>query len=211
LDTFIADNTIRYGRPRDPDIEQKVVNASYKILAESGYQGLSFAKVSQMSGVARPTIKLRWKTREDLCIETVKFILDTPQDIQIPDDLAGANIRELTVSVLTGLIRALNSEQTIRILTSIVAAAHFSEPMGQLKQYLLSRRGIVLRRLIEAGIKNGEFLPSTNVEFALDSLNGPILYHTLILGLPMELDQAAHIVDMVFPKQNSPIGAVRLK
>ena len=205
MDTTKPENTIRYGRPRDPGIEQKVVRASYEILAESGYQGLSFAKVSQMSGVARPTIKLRWKTREDLCIETVKFILDTPQDIQIPDDLTGENIRELTISLLTGMIRALNSEQTIRILTSIIAAAHFSEPMGQLKQYLLSRRGIVLRRLIEAGIKNGEFAPSTNVEFALDGLNGPILYHTLILGLPMDLDQAAQIVDMVFPKQNSPI------
>ncbi|MDQ7018555.1 MAG: TetR-like C-terminal domain-containing protein [Robiginitomaculum sp.] len=199
MDQNLSKNTIRSGRPRDPDIEQRVVEASYRILAESGYQGLSFAKVSQLSGVARPTIKLRWHTQADLCIATVKYILDTPLDIQIPDDLTGHNVRELTTAVLAGLIRALSVPQTIRILTSVISAAHFSEPLGQLRQYILSRRGIVLRQLIEAGMQNGEFSNCTDVEFALDALNGPILYHTLILGLPMDPKQSVQIVDMVFP------------
>ncbi len=199
MDQKLSKNTIRSGRPRDPDIEQRVVEASYSILAESGYQGLSFAKVSQLSGVARPTIKLRWHNQAELCIATVKYILDTPQDIQIPDNLDNANVRALMESVLAGLIKALSSPQTIRILTSVIAAAHFSEPMGQLKQYILSRRGIVLRRLIEAGIKDGEFAKSTDVDFALDALNGPVLYHTLVLGLPMDPRHSKTIVDMVFP------------
>ena len=176
-----------------------MVQASYALMAEAGFQGLSIAKVSQISGVARPTIKLRWQTSEDLCIATVKYILDTLPDIHIPDDLTGQNVRTLMTTVLAGLIRALSNPDTIKILTSVISAAHFSEPMGILKQYILSRRGIVLRNLIQAGIENGEFDAKTDVEFALDGLNGPILYHTLIIGLPMDPAQSRQIVDMVFP------------
>jgi AcrR family transcriptional regulator len=189
----------RFGRPRDPDIEQKVVLAAIEILADHGFSGLSFAKISSLSGVARPTLKLRWRTREDLCIVTVKYLLDQPQNLQIPDDLSGHNIRDLMITVLKGLIIALNSPQTMRILSSILSAAHFSEPMGELRQYVLSRRGIVLRRLLKAGIKNGEFAKTTNIEFALDALNGPILYRTLVLGMSMNTNAATSIVNMVLP------------
>lgn len=190
---------MRPGRPRNPDIEDKVVKAAIEILAANGYQGLSFAKVSSVSGVARPTLKLRWDTREDLCIMTIKHLLDLPQGLQLPDDLSDHNIRALTVSVLEGLISALSLPQTMRILSSILSAAHFSEPLGELRQYILSRRGIVLRRLIRAGIENGEFAQRTDIDFSLDALNGPILYHTLIMGMSMNPNRARAIVDMALP------------
>ncbi len=176
-----------------------MVKAAYTILAQSGYDGLSFAKISALSGVARPTIKLRWQSREDICIATVKYILDSQNDLHIPENLDSQNIRKLVVHVLEGLIVAVNSPETTRILSSIIAAAHFSEPLSELRQYILSRRGIVLRRLIHAGIENGEFSKSTNVELAVDALNGPILYHTLVLGLPMQIDMATSITDMALP------------
>ncbi len=187
------------GRPRSPDIEERIVKAAYTVLAQSGYDGLSFAKISALSGVARPTIKLRWKSREDICIATVKYILDSQNDLLIPENLDGQNIRKLVIHVLEGLITALNSRETTRILSSIVAAAHFSEPLSELRQYILSRRGIVLRRLIHAGIANGEFLESTDVEFTVDALNGPVLYHTLVLGLPMQTGMATSITDRALP------------
>ncbi len=199
MDQIISNNTGGAGRPRNPDIEQRAVQAAYKILAESGYNGLSFAKVSALSGVARPTLKLRWRTREDMCIATVKYILDQPYDLQMPESLEGHNIRNLIISVLEGLIKALVNPETTRILSSLIAAAHFSGPLGELRQYILSRRGILLRRLVLAGIDNGEFAKTTNVEFSLDALNGPILYRTLVLGMTMEPKTATSIVTMALP------------
>ncbi len=199
MDKTVSKNKGGPGRPRDPDIEDRVVRTAYKILAQFGYEGLSFAKVSVLSGVARPTLKLRWRTREDLGIATVKYILDGPAVMQTPENLDGHNIREIVVSVLEGLIITLNNPETARILTSILAAAHFSGPLGELRQYAISRRGIVLRRLVEAGIEKGEFSKTIDVEFAMDGLNGPILYRTLILGMTMEPDLARTIVNNVLP------------
>ncbi len=191
------------GRPRSPDIEQRAVAAAYEIMAEAGFAGLSFARVSALSGIARPTLKLRWRTKEELCIATGKYILGENTDIFVPEDLKGQKIRELTITVLEGLIETLNDPERTRILSSIIAAAHFSDPLSELRQYILSRRGFVLRRLIEAGMENGEFAPDIDVDFAVDALNGPILYHTLIMGLPMEITDAARIVNSVLPRAAS--------
>jgi AcrR family transcriptional regulator len=200
LDHTTPNNALRSGRPRDPDIEERVIQAAFKILGETGFHGLSFAKISSLSGVARPTLKLRWHTREDICIDAIKYILDLRDDLIIPENLAGEDIRQLIIVALESLIRALNTPETMRILASILSAAHFSEPLGELRQYVLSRRGFVLRRLLEAGIENGQFAKSTDIEFALDALNGPILYRTIVLGLPMDPDTATPIVDLVLPR-----------
>ncbi len=187
------------GRPRDPDIEGRAIRAAYEIMADCGYEGLSFAKVSALSGIARPTLKLRWPTRTDLCIATGKFILDQTVEVQVPDDLSGVNIRALMANILGGLIITLNDPERSRILLSIIAAAHFSDPLGELRRYIISRRGIILRRLIETGMEQGAFSPETDVEMAVDGLNGPIIYRTLITGLPMNPEMARAIVDMVLP------------
>ncbi len=199
MDQITSKNKGGPGRPRNPDIEERVVKTAYKVLAKFGYEGLSFAKVSVLSGVARPTLKLRWRTREEWGIATVKYILDRPAVMQIPENLGSHNIKEIIISVLEGLIITLNNPETARILTSILAAAHFSGPLGELRQYALSRRGIVLRRLVEMGIEKGEFSKTIDIEFALDGLNGPILYRTLILGMTMELEMARTIVNNILP------------
>ena len=197
MDHTTPNNALRSGRPRDPDIEERVIQAAFKILGETGFHGLSFAKISALSGVARPTLKLRWHTREDICIDAIKSILDLRDDLTIPDNLEGENIKQLIVTALESLIRALNSPEIMRIMTSVLSAAHFSEPLSELRQYVLSRRGIVLRRLLKAGIENGQLPKSLDIEFAIDALNGPILYRTVVLGLPMPPQTASSIVDMV--------------
>ena len=189
----------RSGRPRNPEVDDKIIRAVMQILSKQGYEGLSIAHVSSVSGIARPTIKSRWKTREELCIMAIKHLLDSQQSVLKSENLSGQNIRALMISVLEDLIVALNSPQTMRILSSILATAHFSEPLGDLRQYILSRRGIILRKLLQAGIDNGEFAHNTDIEFALDALNGPILYRTLILGMPMNPKRAKTIVDMTLP------------
>lgn len=191
--------TKRAGRPRNPDIEDRAIEAAYDILAESGFQGLSFLKVSALSGIARPTLKLRWRSRVELCIDTIKRILDQPPDLQAPENLTGQDVRQLIVEALEGLIVTLNAPDTMRILASAISVAHFAEPMNELRQYVLSRRGIVLRRLIQAGIDSGEFAQGTDVELTLDLLNGPILYRTLILGMTMNKNRATQIVDSALP------------
>ena len=105
----------------------------------------------------------------------------------------------------------LSEPGTARIVSSTVAAAHFSSPMSELRQYILGRRGTVLRGLLQEGVSNGEFASDLDVERTLDALNGPVLYRILITGLPMQKADIDFVLKTALGpdtsgRKNSPAG-----
>lgn len=51
------------GRPRDPRIEESVLDATRRLLAEQGYDGVSVESIAREAGVSRPAIYRRWPTK----------------------------------------------------------------------------------------------------------------------------------------------------
>ena len=47
------------GRPRNPDLDERILDATRRLLAERGYQGLSIDAVARAAGTTRPTVYLR--------------------------------------------------------------------------------------------------------------------------------------------------------
>lgn len=60
------------GRPRDPDKDRAVLEATRDLLAEAGYRGTTIAAVARRAGVGAPTVYRRWPRREAL-IEDAAF------------------------------------------------------------------------------------------------------------------------------------------
>ena len=54
------------GRPRSAAIDEAVLAAARRRLAEHGYAGLSFAAVAEEAGTTRPAIYRRWPTKAAL-------------------------------------------------------------------------------------------------------------------------------------------------
>ena len=59
------------GRPRDPRIDDAVLDATRALLAEVGYGRLTFELVAQRAGVTRPAIYRRWPSKMHLVHEAV--------------------------------------------------------------------------------------------------------------------------------------------
>jgi len=57
------------GRPRDADIDRKIIDAARSLLAEGGYRALAFDSISQMTDIPRSMIYRRWPTRAHLANE----------------------------------------------------------------------------------------------------------------------------------------------
>jgi len=187
------------GRPRDPDKEKQVLASALHLLKQDGFEKFSLAKVAALSGVARPTIRLRWASKEELSIATVQKLFDDRTHARdlIADGRGDA--REMIRLILTDLISMISEPGVAKVLSSLVAAANYSEPLSQLRKYILNRRGIALRGLMEMGIEAGQFPADLDIERALDALNGPVLYRMLVMNLPMGAADADFIVDMVLP------------
>jgi AcrR family transcriptional regulator len=66
------------GRPRDADVDARILAATRSLLAEVGYNRLSFEMLAQACGITRPTIYRRWQSKAHLVFEAT-----------LPDSLEG--------------------------------------------------------------------------------------------------------------------------
>jgi AcrR family transcriptional regulator len=83
LATSDAPRTSRGGRPRDPSRDGVIREAILKLLGEVGYGSLTMDAVAAEAGVGKATIYRRWRTKQDLVVDTIAVmnqVLATPAD-----------------------------------------------------------------------------------------------------------------------------------
>src|SRR5215210_7277732 len=61
----------RGGRPRDPSRDDVIRAAILRLLAEVGYGALTMDAVAAEAGVGKATIYRRWRTKQDLVVDTI--------------------------------------------------------------------------------------------------------------------------------------------
>jgi AcrR family transcriptional regulator len=123
----------RGGRPRDPSRDGVIRAAILRLLADVGYGSLTMDAVAAQAGVGKATIYRRWRTKEDLVVDTIAELhhLDSapPDTGSLEGDLR-ALLRSL-VAVVTGPLGAA----TLSLLSTVphqpaLADAFRSGPIG---------------------------------------------------------------------------------
>ena len=73
----------RGGRPRDPSRDGVIRAAILRLLADVGYGALTMDAVASEAGVGKATIYRRWRTKQDLVVDTIS---DLNRDEAAPPD-----------------------------------------------------------------------------------------------------------------------------
>lgn len=63
--------TSRGGRPRDPSRDGVIREAILRLLGDVGYGALTMDAVAAEAGVGKATIYRRWRTKQDLVVDTI--------------------------------------------------------------------------------------------------------------------------------------------
>lgn len=112
------------GRPRDPRIDDAVLQATTELLEEVGYLQLTIAAIAARAGTNKPAVYRRWKTKAHLVHEAV-FPSQTPEAIPVGGGDLHTDIRALvTIGVellgrpaaraaLPGLLAEMTSDPTL--------------------------------------------------------------------------------------------------
>jgi AcrR family transcriptional regulator len=87
------------GRPRDPQKDRDVLQATRELLVEVGYQGTTMVAIARRAGVGAPTIYRRWPRREAL-IEDAAFGHGQPAPLPKPTGDLRADLRAWTLAFL---------------------------------------------------------------------------------------------------------------
>lgn len=85
------------GRPRDPSVTPKVLQAAREVVAEVGLRNASVSAIAERAGVGKPTVYLRWPNLLALVDAAI-------EDLELsPDELARFDAAHEALDALTAL------------------------------------------------------------------------------------------------------------
>ncbi len=64
--THSALGTAAAGRPRDPEVDQRILRAAAEVVGEDAWSKFTVDSVSERAGVGKTSIYLRWPNKKDL-------------------------------------------------------------------------------------------------------------------------------------------------
>lgn len=159
------------GRPRDPEVDRRVLRAAVTRYADHGWAAFSVDAVARLACVGKAAIYLRWPTKEALLgaalAEGVPLVLDNDTGTLRGDLLALA--RQLLVHHLGAEGQALRRLGVEYLTIPDVAQAWETHRRSRLE---------AARAMIRRGIERGEIRPDTSPTLLLDALCGGVMIHT---------------------------------
>lgn len=150
-----------------------MIDAATIELSESGFEGFSVRSVARRSGVSRPSLLLRWPTREELILETMERIVEWPRphpDAPFLDELTGivARIVELMDPTLLGIQLRL-----------VADAPRHPGLFAAYQDKVMSRAAGRLSTLLQRAVADGELPAHIDCRWAADALVGVVFLRSI--------------------------------
>jgi AcrR family transcriptional regulator len=162
------------GRPRDPGIDEAILDATRDLLVDGGYARLSFELIARRAGVTRPTIYRRWPSKMHLVHEAV---FPDRGPIQFPDtgDLAhdletlvhhnfAMYARPVALAAVPGLHADLHAHPEVR---------------RRIDERLDVPARAAFARFIRAAVERGQADPAIDPDALFDVMIGALAYRVV--------------------------------
>jgi AcrR family transcriptional regulator len=179
------------GRPRDPQVDEAILEATLAVLLRRGWSGTTMEEIAEEAGVGKPSIYRRYPSKIDLAYHAAS----RERDLSFPGFDTGTAWGDLTAFVL-GTLRMLNSVWS-RVLPAIFAEAADDPEVGStVERYWGWRRGAI-SVILERGIERREVRPDADPEIVLEAVDGPMLVRLLVTRKPLDMEFADNLVENV--------------
>jgi len=163
------------GRPRDPAIDDAILQATRDLLIESGYPRLSFDSVARRAGVTRPTIYRRWPSKMHLVHEAV-FPVRQPARLPSSGDFA-ADLR----TIIRRQFDAYARPEVSAAMPGLIADLH-GDPV--MRSNVIDRLETPVREqfaaLVERGRAEGVLARSVDADTVFDTIAGALFHRVAI-------------------------------
>jgi AcrR family transcriptional regulator len=182
----------RPGRPRDPGYDKVILDATFEILLDKGYAGLTIDGVAARSGVGRPTIYRRWQSKPALVIAA---LTQSPNLSLAPDT---GSLRDDLLAFQRDQVKLMDRPASRRITAGLVADLVADPELAEtyLGDYVGLRQTSV-REALQRGIERGELRADADLALIYDLLIGPLFMRSVVRGELLGPDMAEQTVDLV--------------
>ena len=184
--------TSRGGRPRDPSRDGVIRAAILHLLAEVGYGALTMDAVAARAGVGKATIYRRWRTKQDLVVDT---ICELNQTTVIPPDTGSleSDLRE----TLHAIVQVMNSTVGAATQALLSSVPHHPALGAALGDGPVGVWGRAFEQVLARAEGRGELRPGLPGTVTAESLMAPLAQRWLLTSRPLTEDYADQVLDEI--------------
>jgi AcrR family transcriptional regulator len=167
------------GRPRDPALDERILEQLLDLLGTHGYARLTLDELADRSGVAKTTILRRWPSKAAVAAAAVERL--ALQSVDVPDS---GNLRDDIHGLLQSAVDTFARGRGQFVPRLVREAGHHPEIADLLNTVLHTRRQ-AYRKVLALAIARGELSPSIDQELLIDLLIGPMWLRLLLTHDPI--------------------------
>lgn len=183
----------RRGRPRDEQVEQRILGVVGAVLAEHGYDGVTFEEVARRSGASKATLYRRWRTRREMVIAALKA---GPSRRDEPDAIDTGTLRGDLLALARRLDTTMRSADGQTPLLLLQAGLEDPELCEAIETAAGPTGARLPRSVLDAAVARGE-LPDGVDPFPYEEVVGSALLLRRLNGLRVDDDYLAALIDTV--------------
>ena len=190
------------GRPRDVDVDQRILASTFRQLVAVGYAGLSIESVASDAGVAKTTIYRRYPTKRDLVVAALRESTPFPAPaLELP-------AREALEALVRAAVAMLIESGAFRVLGSLlVEDQRHPGLLDAFRQRILFPRRAMVEAILQRGIERGELRHDVDPLIVIEMIAGAVFAHHVILGLTGDEAWIRSLVDHVWSAIAADRGA----
>lgn len=180
------------GRPREPETDQHILDAAFRLMAQHGYVRMSMDAVAAEAGVTKPTIYRRWPSKIELAMAALSASCDASRPPVTGDT------RSDLIAEMEHFRRAISRPYGMSLYGTALAEEHETpELLAAFREYLVVPRRRALRTLLDAAQARGELRPGVDVALVVNLLIGAF-YAQYVAGDPLADDWSEKLVDTLW-------------
>ena len=169
------------GRPRDPEIEKRLLGAAWELLTNGSYAELTLARVAVHAGAHRSDVYRRWPTKSRLVADAVAA--HVPPISEVDTGALSSDLR----AYVSDLAASWNASWMNGVVGWLAELGDDSEAESSFRTFGL-RRGHVLRLSLQRAHERGEISELPDPQLIRSLLEGPLMHSRLIARRPPSAD-----------------------
>jgi AcrR family transcriptional regulator len=172
---FVAN---RPGRVRDPAIDERLLAAARRQLAQHGYEAMSLAAVADEAGTSRQALYRRWRDKAELAGAVVLALADAMPAVAPSDPFTDL------VLELTDFQRGVSHAGRLSLVGTMLQDTTDSDVRARYRAQVIAPRRKRLRALLQRGVDEGLLDADGDIDVALTMCTGS-WYGRALAGLPV--------------------------
>jgi AcrR family transcriptional regulator len=186
------------GRRRDTEVGERILEATRELMARHGYHGLTVAAVAEAAGTTRPTVYLRFATKEDLATRAIAGMeIDEPRT-------ATSDVRADLVAELRHFRTGVTRPHGMSFVGTVLAEEHEHPALLEhFRERLVAPRRARIGAVLDRGQRLGTLRADLDVEVLTTALIGG-LYAGYLADSNLPPDWPERAVDALWPALVAP-------